>query len=156
MPDIHYDPRADIITTIRDGVDSKGSYLNVPDKDSVNVKVYMYEDEESADYPFPLYILSLTDSRETLEDIGGAGFGHMAFIDVNVYVQRSSSNLITKNFMKACLQRFKKRLRAFKKSIPNTTYAQGVNTRDVSILETSQVKRYLIEVECLGVFEKEV
>lgn len=143
-----YDPRQDIIDTI--GVsDSTGTYLLVS-----NVKVYMWIDEDSADVPMPMFIFSAVNTPEDMINIGGDRYHYDAFIDVNLYVQRSSKKTGDVGvFLKAAKVEFEKQLKANAKTIPNTTFASVRNVRDASVLEISEVKRYLIEVECIGVYE---
>jgi len=144
-----YDPRQYIIDTI--GLsDSTGKYLLIE-----SVKVYMWLDEESEDVPMPMFIFSAVNTPEDMVDIGGDAYHYDAFIDVNLYVQRSSKKIGNAAvFLKAARVEFEKQLKANAKVIPNTVHARVQNIRDASVLEISEIKRYLIEVYCIGVYEK--
>jgi hypothetical protein len=143
-----YDPRQDIIDTIGTS-DTKGYYLTVS-----GVKVYLWVDEESHKKAFPIFIFSLRESTQDMVDIGGDKYTYTAYIDVNIYVpfsKKATSDV--EAFIKTAVQVFAQNLKANAKLIPNTVFAQVARVRDASILELEQVKRYLIEVECIGIYE---
>lgn len=143
-----YDPRQDIINTIGT-LDAIGRYITVS-----GVKVYMWVDEDSVDVPMPMLAFSKVNTPEDMIDIGGDRYHYEAYIDVNLYVQRSSSTIgDAATFVKAACVEFEKQLKTYAKVIPNTIHARVQNIRDASVLETSEVKRYLIEVYCIGTYE---
>jgi len=144
-----YDVRDTLITAIKDGSDIIGGrtvyYLNAG-----SVKVYLVKDDDlKSDIPFPLIVFTVLSTTSTNQNFGSRARRYEQFIDLNLFVSLNDSYSPSAT-IKQITDTVESKIRANEKTLTDTMYCEVIGSRDVSELEISDVKHWLIEVRAIS------